>query len=161
MSSATLSSSLEDYLEAIYGIVQQKHVARAKDIAQKLDVKGSSVTGALRSLARENLINYAPYDLITLTAEGEKIATDVFQRHTVLREFFTRVLGVDAATAEESACGMEHAVSAVILERLTKFVKFIENCPQASSKWIDGFGYFCENPDTSEDCEHCTSRSRK
>ncbi len=161
MSSATLSSSLEDYLEAIYGIVQQKQVARAKDIAQKLDVKGSSVTGALRSLAREHLINYAPYDLITLTAEGEKIATDVFHRHTVLREFFIRVLGVDAATAEESACGMEHAVSAVILERLTKFVKFIETCPQASIKWIDGSGYFCENPDTSEDCKHCTSRSRK
>jgi len=46
-----LSASLEDYLEAIYHIVQKKQAARAKDIVQRLRVKNSSVTGAMRALA--------------------------------------------------------------------------------------------------------------
>jgi DtxR family Mn-dependent transcriptional regulator len=54
------SSSLEDYLEAIYHIVHEKQAARAKDIVERLGVKNSSVTGALRVLSGKGLINDAP-----------------------------------------------------------------------------------------------------
>lgn len=70
----TLSESLEDYLEAIYHIVSQKQAARATDISKRLNVNPSSVTGALRSLADKGLVNYAPYDIVTLTAEGSVAA---------------------------------------------------------------------------------------
>jgi DtxR family Mn-dependent transcriptional regulator len=63
-----LSASLEDYLEAILRIVQEKQVARAKDVGKRLNVGRSSVTGALHALADRKLINYAPYDLRTLRA---------------------------------------------------------------------------------------------
>jgi DtxR family Mn-dependent transcriptional regulator len=55
-----LSASMEDYLEAIYHIVTAKQAARAKDIAKRLDVNNSSVTGALRTLSEKGYINYAP-----------------------------------------------------------------------------------------------------
>ncbi|MQY77222.1 MAG: metal-dependent transcriptional regulator [Spirochaeta sp.] len=151
----TLSSSLEDYLEAIYGIVRLKRAARAKDISQRLGVNSSSVTGALHSLSEKGLINYAPYDIVTLTAKGEKIGRDVSHRHTVLQEFFVKVLGVDIESAEENACKMEHEISRDILKRLSLFVEFIESCPGAAAKWIDGIGHFCENPESGEDCERC------
>ena len=106
----TLSASLEDYLEAIFHIVDEKQAARAKDIAQRLRVRASSVTGALQLLADKGLINYAPYDLITLTPKGKKLARDVILRHEALREFFTKVLAVDPDVAEEAACKMEHAI---------------------------------------------------
>ena len=64
-----LSSNMEDYLEAIYHISSKKQAARAKDISDRLKVNKSSVTGALRSLSEKGLVNYAPYDLITLTVE--------------------------------------------------------------------------------------------
>lgn len=155
MSPKLLSASLEDYLEAIYGIVQKKRAARAKDIAQKLGVNNSSVTGALRSLSQKKLINYAPYDLVTLTSKGEKVSKNILDRHTVLRDFFVKVLGVDMESADESACKMEHAVSKVIFERLTEFVEFIEICPRAGTMWILGFGYFCDNTGSLENCERC------
>ncbi len=158
MISKTLSASLEDYLEAIYRIVRIKHAARAKDISQRMGVNSSSVTGALHSLSEKRLINYTPYDIVTLTPKGEKIARDVFHRHTVLQEFFVKVLGLDIESAEESACKMEHEISSDILQRLTLFVEFIESCPRAGVKWIDGVGYFCENPESPEDCEHCIAR---
>lgn len=157
MKSNTLTASLEDYLEAIYGIVQIKKAARATDIAEQLGVSRPSVTGALHSLSVKKLINYAPYDIVTLTADGEKAAKDVLRRHMVLQEFFVKVLGVDSKNAEDSACKMEHAVSKIILERLTQFVEFTQVCPRAGAKWIKGFEYFCENPDSPENCERCIS----
>jgi DtxR family Mn-dependent transcriptional regulator len=62
-----LSASLEDYLEVIAHIITEKQVARAKEIAAALKVSRSSVTEAFRSLAKKGLINYAPYEVITLT----------------------------------------------------------------------------------------------
>jgi DtxR family Mn-dependent transcriptional regulator len=155
MPKSTLSDSLEDYLEAIHHIVQAKGAARGKDIAQRLGVNRSSVSGALRSLAGKNLINYAPYDIVTLTPQGERVAQRVVQRHEVLREFFVRVLGVEVGVAEENACGMEHALSQTVLERLIHLVEFIRLCPRIDIRWTETTGYFCRRPETLEECERC------
>jgi DtxR family Mn-dependent transcriptional regulator len=159
MENPALSASLEDYLEAIYHIVQKKKAARAKDISARLGVNGSSVTGALRSLAERQLVNYAPYDIVTLTPEGERLARGITRRHTVLRDFFVKVLGIDDESAERSACRMEHAVPQEILTRLAEFVDFIHVCPRIDVHWIEETGYFCERPDSSEACERCIERS--
>ena len=124
-----LSSSLEDYLEAIFHIVAQKQAARGKDIAQRLGVNNSSVTGALRVLREKGLINYAPYDIITLTAEGKRISEGVVRRHEALRDFFVKVLSLEVELADKAACNMEHALPPKILVRLTRFVKFVESRP--------------------------------
>ena len=89
--SVSLSESLEDYLEAIFHIESKKQAARAKDIAQRLNVKNSSVTGALHSLSEKGLINYAPYDLITLTPKGKTVANGVVRRHEALEPDERRV----------------------------------------------------------------------
>ena len=83
-----LSSNMEDYLEAIFHISQKKQAARAKDIADRLKVNKSSVTGALRSLSEKGLVNYAPYDIITLTTKGKRLAIEIVRRHDALKEFF-------------------------------------------------------------------------
>jgi len=155
--SGTLTASLEDYLEAIFHITAEKQAARPKDIAKRLKVSNPSVTGALRSLAEKKLINYAPYDVITLTDEGRKIAKDVVRRHEVLRNFFVKVLAVEYHQADEVACKMEHAIPKVILERLIRFVDFVEKCPRAGTKWIRGFAYYCDHETTQENCEKCIS----
>ncbi len=157
VASGTLSASLEDYLEAIFHIIAEKQAARAKDISKRLKVGGSSVTGALRSLAERGLINYAPYDVITLTADGRKIAEDVVRRHEVLRDFFVKVLAVEYGEADEAACKMEHAIPKTILERFIDFANFVEVCPRGGAKWIAGFRYHCDHGDTQENCEKCIS----
>ena len=116
-----LSESLEDYMEAIFHIEAKKHAARAKDIADRLQVSSSSVTGALRLLSEKGLVNYAPYDIITLTSKGKEIAEDVVRRHRTLRNFFVNILAVDELEAEEAACKMEHGVPTMVLDRITRF----------------------------------------
>ncbi|MBW2057830.1 MAG: metal-dependent transcriptional regulator [Deltaproteobacteria bacterium] len=125
-----LSASLESYLEAISLILAEKQAVRAKDIAQRLGVNNSSVTVALRSLAGKGLVNYAPYDVITLTAEGQRVSEDVIQRHKALRDFFVKVLLIDEELSDRAACEMEHALPREILVPLTEFVGFVERCPQ-------------------------------
>jgi len=151
----TLTSSLEDYLEAIYQLKREKKAARAKEISKRLGVNRSSVTGALHALAERELINYAPYDIATLTPEGERVAANISHRHLVLKDFFVKVLGVKAAEAEDSACRIEHVVSETILDRLAQFVDFIQVCPRLDINWIEETGYFCERPDSLENCERC------
>jgi len=138
--SVTLSDSLEDYLEAIFHIEQAKQAARAKDIAGRLKVKGSSVTGALQALARRKLINYSPYDLITLTEKGREAARDVVRRHAVLRRFFVEVLDADTEEAEVGACRMEHALPPGIRMRLIRFVEYLSSSrDEAGHELIEEF----------------------
>ncbi len=154
-SSEALSASLEDYLEAIFHIVSEKRVARVKDISGRLKVSYSSVTGALRALAERDLVNYAPYEHITLTQEGMTIAKDVVRRHDALREFFVKALSVEEKLAEEAACRMEHAVPKKIIDRFIQFVDFLDACPRAGTKFIKGLGYHCLHGQQLEQCEHC------
>ena len=150
--SQALSSNMEDYLEAIFHISSEKQAARAKDIAERLKVNKSSVTGALRSLSEKGYVNYAPYDIITLTAEGQVLAKDVVRRHEALKDFFVKILLLDEEEAEEASCKVEHAISDKILDRLINFVEFMEICPRGGREWIEGFRRHCEKGDTTAKC---------
>ena len=156
-STALLSSSMEDYLEAIYHISSEKQAARAKDISDRLEVNKSSVTGALRALSEKGLVNYAPYDLITLTYEGEQVAKEVVRRHETLKDFFIKILLLEEGEAEEAACKIEHAISNKIIDRVISFVEFMEICPRGGREWLKGFRRHCEHGDTSIRCANSIS----
>ncbi|MBL7220642.1 MAG: metal-dependent transcriptional regulator [Phycisphaerae bacterium] len=138
-----LSPSLEDYLEAVLILVRRGRVARVRDIAAHLGVGKSSVTGAVKTLAKRGLVNYEPYQFITLTDRGRELAEEVSARHVLLREFLSDVLGLDEDAAEANACRMEHAVDAELLEQLGKFSVFVRNCPRAGESWVRSFVERC------------------
>ena len=152
-----LSASLEDYIEAIYHIVEEKLVARSKDIATRLGVSRASVTEALRALAKKELINYAPYEAITMTDEGKTVAKDVIYRHETLKQFFIEVLSIDTAIAEEAACKVEHAAPPVVISRMIDFIKFLQVCPRGGDDLLKGFHDFCHDGTTRQDCSTCLS----
>jgi len=120
MRSATgkLTASQEDYLEAILVLLAERGAARVRDIARRLRVAMPSVTRSLRSLARRRLVNYTPYEQVTLTDRGRELAEGVLSQHRVLRRFLTDVLGLDVESAEANACRMEHAVDESVLRRI-------------------------------------------
>ncbi len=150
-----LSESMENYLKAIFLIEMEKQAARAKDIAKRLGVGNSSVTGALHTLSGKGLINHAPYDLVTLTPKGREIAADVVKRHDALCSFMVGVLGIEPDEARETACRMEHVVSPTVLERLIQFVHFVDSCPEVGPKWVEHRGYTCRERQPHEACDHC------
>lgn len=153
----SLSASLEDYIEAIYHIIEEKLVARSKEIAARLDVSRASVTEALRALSKKGLINYAPYEAITMTEKGRKVAEDVIFRHESLKRFFIEVLALDPAIAEEGACRVEHTAPPEIISRMISFIDFMQRCPRGGDDLIQGFNAYCESGETKLNCNECVA----
>ncbi|MBE0537315.1 MAG: metal-dependent transcriptional regulator [Phycisphaerae bacterium] len=122
-----LSASLEDYLEAILNLTAGEEVARSKDIAETLNVAKSSVTGALRLLARRDLVNYKPYGYVTLTPAGLAAARKVARKHDTIKSFLVHILGVEDALAHDAACKAEHALGSQIVGRLGEFSQFLSH----------------------------------
>lgn len=150
-----LSASMENYLETILLLSEEHAVARSRDIAGRLGVNRSSVTGALQALRERGLINYEPYGYATLTEDGTRIARRVLRRHEALRDFFVRVLGIDEQEADDVACRMEHGISKTVVDRLIEFAEFVAVCPRAGGQWIQEFGFRCRSSMSSESCERC------
>lgn len=122
-----LSVSLEDYIEEIYNQVLKNGQAKVTAIAETLNVKKASVTGALNILSEKKLINYAPYSPITLTSKGEKIAKNILIKHENLSEFFMEVLGIEKEEALETACKMEHIVSDKLFDNMVKLTQYVKS----------------------------------
>lgn len=153
-----ISSNLEDYLETIFTLEAAHSAARAKDIADQMGVQRASVTNALQKLARQGLINYAPYSSVTLTPEGFRVATRIAHRHKVLADFLQRVLHIRPDLAEETACRLEHGIDDESLEALIRFVRFLTRCPRTGTDWIAAFQQSCAEPGSCSDCTACIER---
>jgi DtxR family Mn-dependent transcriptional regulator len=154
-----LSESLEDYLEAILVIEGEKRVARPKDISHRLAVSPPAVTAALQNLAARGLVNYAPYEAVTLTASGRHLAEDVWHRHRTLQKLFTDVLQLDANEADEVACRMEHSLPPHVLDRLVDFIDFIEKSPHGEITWSKRSGFALRSEAGSPDLSPPTTQS--
>lgn len=157
----TLSASLEDYLGSIYRSQQESGVARSKDIAADLGVQRASVTGALRALSEKGLINYRPYSHVTLTDDGLAAAKELTHRRATLKELFTTILQLDAQTAGENACRVEHAVDPQVIGKLVDFLDFVSRCPRLGADWLKAWSGGCTNDGRCEGCAECLSRLDK
>ena len=140
-----LSSSLEDYLEAIFNLAKESNIARSKDIAKSLGVSRASVTGALRVLKEKGLANYKPYDYVTLTETGQATAAEIAKKHRILKSFFTDVLGIESNTAQEAACKAEHALGTGIIAKLLCFIEFVGHSSENGCDLAGQFQKFCKN----------------
>ncbi len=138
-----LSASLEDYLEAIFNLARKTDIARSRDIADKLDVSKSSVTGALRLLKKKGLINYRPYNYVTLTDAGRKIAAEIVKKHEILKSFFADVLGLKAKLAQSCACRAEHVLGQEVINKLLMFIEFVTQENKNGNDVTANFKNFC------------------
>ena len=150
-----VSGSLEDYLEAILELTLREGSARVRDIAGRVDVAKSSVTVALRALSRAGLVNYEPYQLVTLTAKGRVLSEKICGRHRVLRDFMVKVLGVEEAVADRNACRIEHAVEDGVMRRFSCFVGFMGRSNARARQLPSAFGTYCRNERKAGRCGEC------
>ena len=115
--------SIEDYLEKILMLKEERGVVRAIDIANFMAFSKASVSVALKKLKS---YNYVVVDdstgYIELTDEGERIAKATYERHQVISRALMS-LGVSEKTALEDACAVEHIISDETFEILKKKFK--------------------------------------
>jgi DtxR family Mn-dependent transcriptional regulator len=155
------SASMEDYLEAIAKLGEGKKVVKVKQLSEMLGVKMPSVTSALKKLSEQELVEHERYGHIKLTPEGDELARDVICRHEALARFFAQALGIDRVTAEEDACKIEHVISPLSMDRLTKFVEFIEACPLGGANFPSRYEYYLEHGELPRECSRRGMKKRR
>jgi Mn-dependent DtxR family transcriptional regulator len=109
------SVAMDDYLEQILHLIEEKGYARAVDISSKLGISQASVTNMLRKLDGEGLVKHEKYRGTVLTDDGRRIARAIVERHETLTRFL-RLFGLEEETIYRDVEGMEHHVSRPTLE---------------------------------------------
>ena len=125
-----ISSSLEDYLEAIADLIDANGHAHSKELAERLQVKMPSVTNALQALAARDLIEYRPHQPVVLTAAGSQAAAVIRKRHQGLCRFFENILNLSHEDADATACRVEHDINEDVLNKLIALTDFLNNTPE-------------------------------
>lgn len=109
------SVAMDDYLEQILHLIEEKGYARAVDISSNLGISQASVTNMLRKLDGEGLVKHEKYRGTVLTEDGRRIARAIVERHETLTRFL-RLFGLEEETIYRDVEGMEHHVSRPTLE---------------------------------------------
>lgn len=105
-----LYESAEDYLETILILTERNGKVHAVDIAREMDFTKASVSIAMHKLEDNGYIAIKKNGEIILTEEGYKIASNVYERHIILKEVLISI-GVNEKQAEIDACKVEHDIS--------------------------------------------------
>jgi DtxR family Mn-dependent transcriptional regulator len=114
----SLTRSVEDYLKAIYRLSPQGRPASTSDIAQRLDLAPASVSGMVKRLSEQGLLEHVPYKGVQLTAEGRRAALRMLRRHRLIEAYLVAFLGYTWDTVHDEAERLEHAVSDTLVERM-------------------------------------------
>jgi len=139
------TASMEDYLETIYELIQEKGYARVSDIAAALDLQPSSVTRMVQKLDEQNYVVYERYRGLVLTAKGEQIGRQMRRRHRTLEQFL-RLIGVeDEDIIQQDVEGIEHHVSLTTMNALRRLVEFMNRHPQ----WLRAFQDYVRSRDAA------------
>ncbi len=122
-------SRLEDYLEAIYNLKEQKGYVSAADISEMLAVTPPTVSNMVKNLADKGYLEHERYRGMRLTPSGERIARSVIRRHQVISRLIS-MLGVDDETAYVDTEGIEHHVHPSTLRRFERLAEYLRENPQ-------------------------------
>ncbi|WP_078552909.1 transcriptional regulator MntR [Bacillus alkalicellulosilyticus] len=121
--------SMEDYLERIYLLIEDKGYARVSDIAEALEVHPSSVTKMVQKLDKSEYLIYEKYRGLVLTPKGKKIGKRLVYRHDLLEDFM-KIIGVASENIYGDVEGIEHHLSWDAIDRIGDLVQFFEEDPQ-------------------------------
>ena len=119
------SVAMDDYLEQILHLIEEKGYARAVDVSTNLGISQASVTNMLQKLDGEGLVKHVKYRGTTLTDEGRRIAGAIVERHETLTRFL-RLFGLEEETIYKDVEGMEHHISRSTLEAIRAVADTLE-----------------------------------
>lgn len=117
--------SMEDYIEQIFILIEQKGYARVVDIAEALSVHPSSVTKMVQKLDKDQFVVYEKYRGLVLTPKGYKTGKRLVDRHELLEQLL-KVIGVKEENIYNDVEGIEHHLSWDAIDRIGDLVQFFE-----------------------------------
>jgi Mn-dependent DtxR family transcriptional regulator len=127
--------TMEDYLEKIYLLIEEKGYARVVEIASLLNVLPSSVTKMIQKLDETDLVKYEKYRGIILTSKGKKVAKTLAKKHEMLEDFL-RTIGVYEDNIYQEVEGIEHHISEQTAFCISSLVSFFKDNPSVKESYV-------------------------
>lgn len=119
------SQAEENYLKSIYALQRDFHKnINTNLIAEKMQMKASSITDMLKKLALKQLVTYKKYQGVQLTKTGEEVALKVIRKHRLWEYFLVKKLNYNWDEVHEIAEQLEHIKSETLIDKLDSFLKF-------------------------------------
>src|SRR5260370_42658613 len=97
------SVSREDYLKAIWEMVQEEQEPISARLAEELGVTPPAVTAALKRLARDGLLRVQRSGRIVLTRKRRSMADHLAMRHQLAEKRLSDVIWLDSTRAHDEA----------------------------------------------------------
>ncbi len=122
-----LSQTEENYLKHLLHFGMQEGNTKgisSRQLADKLEVKASSVNDMLKKLKEKNLVQFEPYGKLFLTREGEQMAVQIIRKHRLWETFLVNKLKFNWADVHEIAEQLEHIQSVHLMDKLDEFLDF-------------------------------------
>ena len=118
MDLSLISQAMEDYLKAIYKLLELDGVVTTSALAEYMGVAPASVTNMCKKLAELKLLEYERYQGVKFTVAGEKLALEIVRHHRLLELYLAEALGVPWDQVHQEAEKLEHVLSEDLEERM-------------------------------------------
>ena len=119
MSVSELSASTQNYLKVIWNLQEWSDApVTASNLSERLGLKLSTVSDAIRKLTEQGLVEHARYGSVTLTPVGRAHAVAMVRRHRLIETFLVQVLQYTWDEVHDEAEMLEHAVSDLMVDRI-------------------------------------------
>lgn len=118
------SLTVENYLKAVLQLSHRKGAEwiATGELAEAMRVSPGTVTSMLKSLAAAKLASYKPYEGVSLTPAGRKLALRMLRRHRLIELFLVETLKLTWDQVHEEAENLEHAVSDELIDRIDAYL---------------------------------------
>ncbi len=122
---SSISQTEENYLKAIYKIQERVgKPASTNSIAAAMSTSAASVTDMIKRLSEKDLVNYERYRGVTMTKDGQRIATTLIRKHRLWEVFLVEKLDFSWDEVHDIAEQLEHIQSGELIERLDEYLEF-------------------------------------
>nr|WP_288915576.1 metal ABC transporter permease [uncultured Lachnoanaerobaculum sp.] len=128
---AKIDTGRDDYIAAIYELIEKKEIATNKKISEILGVKAASVSEMLKKLVEEGEV-YTENKSILLTETGKMRARALLTKHRLWELFLVEYLGYSWQDVHEDAKALEYVTSNGLKDRLNEFLNKPMHCPHGN-----------------------------
>ena len=127
-----ISQTEENYLKALYSLIDKKGAATVNDISKMLEIKMPTVTGMVKKLAEKGLVEYTSYKPLRLTVIGQKKAALIVRKHRLTEMFLVEKMGFGWEEVHQIAEQVEHIQSPILFDRMDEILNYPQSDPHGS-----------------------------
>ena len=117
------SSTIQDYLLAIYSLDFEHVRVIAARLADKLEVSAPTVSVTVERMVRDGYVDVDGNHLITLTDRGRAVGRRVVRRHRLIERWLNDMLDLDWVMLHDEAHLLEHSLSSALEQKISEALK--------------------------------------